>query len=48
MTSPTRGNETKSRLATVEPSELKEETEYCLTCEEFVDDNARLAGEEEQ
>jgi len=29
------------RLAIVEPSELKEEREYCLTCETFVDDDAR-------
>lgn len=46
MVCPTCGNETRSRLAIVDPNELKEEKEYCLTCEKFVDDNARLAEEE--
>lgn len=41
MTCPTCGNETRSRLAIVEPSELEEEREYCLTCEKFVDEDAR-------
>jgi len=45
MTCPTCGNETTSRLAIVEPSELEEEREYCLTCEKFVDDDARPAEE---
>lgn len=40
-TCPTCGDETKSRLAIIEPSELKEEREYCLTCEAFVDEDAR-------
>ena len=40
-TCPTCGDETESRLAIIEPSELKEEREYCLTCGTFVDDDAR-------
>lgn len=41
MTCPSCGEETTSRLAIVEPSQLKEEREYCLTCEKYVDDDAR-------
>jgi len=40
-TCPTCGDETESRLAIIEPSELKEEREYCLTCGTFVDEDAR-------
>jgi predicted RNA-binding Zn-ribbon protein involved in translation (DUF1610 family) len=40
-TCPTCGDETESRLAIIEPSELKEDREYCLTCGKFVDENAR-------
>jgi hypothetical protein len=40
-TCPTCGDETESRLAIIEPSELKEEREYCLTCETFLDEDAR-------
>lgn len=40
-TCPTCGQETEKRLAIIEPSKLKEEREYCLTCETFVDDDAR-------
>ena len=40
-TCPTCGDETESRLAIIEPSELKEEREYCLTCGKFVDEAAR-------
>jgi hypothetical protein len=32
--------ETRKRLAIVDPSELKEERDYCLTCGTFVDDDA--------
>jgi hypothetical protein len=32
--------ETTKRLAIVEPSELKAERDYCLTCGTFVDDDA--------
>jgi len=38
--------ETRSRLAIVEPGDLTEEREYCLTCEKFVDDDIREAAEE--
>lgn len=47
MPCPTCGNETTSRLAIIEPDELKEEKEYCLTCEKFLVDNARLAEDED-
>lgn len=40
-TCPTCGDETKSRLAIIEPSELKEERDYCLTCDQFVDEDAQ-------
>ncbi|MEZ3172600.1 hypothetical protein ABNG03_18605 [Halorubrum sp. RMP-47] len=40
-TCPTCGDETEHRLAIIEPSDLKEEREYCLTCDTFTDDNAR-------
>jgi len=46
MICPTCGNETTSRLAIIEPSELEEEREYCLTCDKFLDDDARLPREE--
>jgi len=45
-TCPNCGSETEKRMALVDPSELKEEKEYCLTCEMFVDDDARLPPEE--
>lgn len=48
MACPTCGSETTHRLAIIEPGDLKEEKEYCLTCEEFVDDDARLPEDEEQ
>lgn len=47
MVCPTCGKETTSRLAIIEPSELKEEREYYLTCEAFVDDDARRLGGDE-
>lgn len=47
MVCPNCENETKGRLAIIEPSELKEEREYCLTCEAFVDDDARLPEDED-
>jgi hypothetical protein len=47
MTCPTCGAETTSRLAIIEPSELKEEREYCLTCDTYVDDDARRPEETE-
>jgi len=28
-------------MAIIEPSELEAEREYCLTCEKFVDEDAR-------
>jgi hypothetical protein len=40
-TCPTCSQKTKKRLAIIEPSELKEEREYCLTCETFIDEDAR-------
>lgn len=46
MVCPGCGSETKSRLAIIDPEELKEEREYCLTCEKFLDENARLPDEE--
>jgi hypothetical protein len=33
--------ETTSRMAIVEPGDLREERDYCLTCGKFVDDDAR-------
>lgn len=42
MVCPTCGDETKSRFAIVEPSDIREEREYCLTCDRFVDDDAHL------
>lgn len=35
--------ETKSRLAIIDPSELREEREYCVTCDTFLDEEARPA-----
>jgi len=32
-------------MAIVEPSELRAEREYCLTCEKYVDDDARAPEE---
>lgn len=48
MVCPECGNETTSRLAIIDPSELKEEKEYCLTCDKFVDDGARLPKTDEE
>jgi len=48
MTCPSCGSNTKSRLAIIEPSELTEKREYCLTCDKFVDDDARLPGEDSE
>ncbi len=47
MTCPGCGNETTSRLAIIEPSELKEDRDYCATCDKFVDDDARLPDDGE-
>jgi hypothetical protein len=46
MACPDCGAETTSRMAITEPGELKEERNYCLTCEKFVDDDARLPDDE--
>lgn len=46
MFCPDCGGETKGRLAITDPEELKEEREYCLTCEKFLDENARLPDED--
>jgi hypothetical protein len=35
-------SETESRLSIIEPSELREEREYCLTCGSFIDGDVRL------
>ncbi|MFB6127870.1 MAG: hypothetical protein ABEJ79_11335 [Halolamina sp.] len=35
------GDDTVSRMAIIDPGELTEDREYCLTCEKFVDDDAR-------
>lgn len=42
------GDETTKRMTVIEPSDLREEREYCLTCEKYIDDDdARPpAGEE--
>lgn len=47
MVCPQCESKTKSRLAIIEPTELKEEREYCLTCEAFVDDDARSPEDED-
>jgi hypothetical protein len=47
MACPDCGNETRSRFAIIEPSELREEREYCLMCDKFVDDDARLPEDDE-
>ena len=41
------GDDTTKRLAVVEPSELTDDRDYCLTCEKYVDDDVRrpAAGE---
>lgn len=41
MTCPRCDGKTEGRLAIIEHSDLEEEREYCLTCEAFVDDDAR-------
>lgn len=46
MTCPSCGEKTTNRMAIIEPSELKEEREYCLTCEKFIDDDARSINDE--
>lgn len=46
MTCPDCGDETTSRLAIIEPSELKEEREYCLTCEKFAADDVQSPADE--
>lgn len=46
MTCPDCGNDTTNRLAIVEPSDLKEEREYCLTCEKFTDDDVKAPAKE--
>jgi hypothetical protein len=35
--------ETTPRMAIVDPGDLRDERDYCLTCEKFVDDDARPA-----
>jgi len=42
---PACGSETKSRLAIIEPSELREKRDYCLTCDSFTDDARPSDGE---
>lgn len=41
MKCPDCATETESRLAIIEPSELREEREYCLNCDKFPDEDAR-------
>ena len=47
-TCPGCGDETTKRMAVIEPSDLREEREYCLTCEKYIDDDGARppAGEE--
>ncbi|WP_299237372.1 hypothetical protein [Natronomonas sp.] len=33
--------ETEKRMAIIEPSEIEAPREYCLTCEKFLDEDAR-------
>ena len=40
-TCPDCGDDTTKRLAVLEPSELTDDRDYCLTCETYVDDDAR-------
>ncbi|SMP33038.1 hypothetical protein [Halobellus salinus] len=35
------GDDTTKRMAIINPSDLREERDYCLTCEKYVDDDAR-------
>ena len=46
-TCPGCGDETTKRMAVIEPSDLREEREYCLTCEKYIDDDAREPADEE-
>ena len=41
MSCPDCGSETESRMAIIDSMDLEEEREYCLTCEKFVDEDAR-------
>jgi hypothetical protein len=38
--------ETTPRLAIVDPGDLREERDYCLTCERFVDGGTRRASDD--
>jgi len=46
-TCPDCGDDTTKRMAVIEPSDLREERDYCLTCEKYVDDDARAPADEE-
>lgn len=45
-TCPGCGDETTKRMAIIEPSDIKEEREYCITCEKYIDDDARPPSNE--
>ena len=44
-TCPDCGDDTTKRMAITEPSDLREERDYCLTYEKYVDDDARPPSE---
>ena len=46
-TCPGCGDETTKRMAVIEPSDLGEQRDYCLTCEKYIDDDAREPADEE-
>lgn len=41
------GDDTTKRMAIIEPSEIEAERDYCLTCDSFVDQEAREPSNEE-
>lgn len=38
--------QTTKRMAIIEPTDLREERDYCLTCDRFLDEDARPATDE--
>lgn len=46
-TCPGCGDETTKRMAVIEPSDLREQRDYCLTCEKYIDDDAQEPADEE-
>ena len=45
-TCPDCGDDTTNRMAIIEPSDLREERDYCLTCGKYVDNDARPPSDE--